>query len=370
MNRNTWLALIVVILSCTNCNKSDKSPLSDFLGKKENKISGKEIRLVSDAILFKPFDFKIYDSLAVFNDNTGEAGFTIVNLNTGSLLKKFAFSGSDSSDFNINALSMTPDISSNKDFYITQKNMPFKIVRYNWDSILDVNSYKPNPFYYSKDFVFREAFLLNDTLIFGNFLYSKFDNKAVGIVNLSSGKLMTGIDVLNITGGLSKQTHEDSSYYKYLNVIMEDHIGYRPGSRYEFATFSLGGAIIRIFNVDKYLKFKKTYEKIYYLPKFSIAQSYKYSFPDRDPDCKNGFGSIAVTRDKIYALYNGLTLDNKYENEWYSNILLVFDWNGNPLEKIILDKKCARITIDNNNEKLLYGLFGTNNTQVVKYELH
>lgn len=369
MNRNTWLPCIVVILFFTNCNKSDKNPLSDFLGKKENKISGKEIKLVNDTILFKPFDFKIYDSLAVFNDNTGEAGFTIVNLKTGSLLKKFAFAGSSSSHFDIIALSMTPDINNNRFFCVTQKNVPFKIVRYNWDSILGINSYKPNPFYYAKDFVFKESFLLNDSLLFGNFLFSKFDNKVVGVVNLLSGKLTTGIDVLNITGS-SKQTQEDSSYYKWLNVIMDDHLRYRPGSSYEFASFSLSGAIIRIFNVDKDLRFKKTYEKVYYLPKFTLVQSAKSLFPDRDPDCKSGFGSITVTRDKIYALYNGLTLDNKHENEWYSDIVLVFDWNGNPLEKIKLDKKCARITIDTNNEKLLYGMFGTNNARVVKYELH
>ena len=73
---------------------------------------------------------------------------------------------------------------------------------------------------------------------------------------------------------------------------------------------------------------------------------------------------MTVTKDKIYTLFNGsdkgdINCDN----------VLVYDWDGNPMQKIILDRKCIGIAIDEDNPKILYGLYGSTNMRLVKYKL-
>jgi len=363
--KKIFAPVIGVCILFAGCNifgdNDDINPETEFKNKQIYTIRSEEIKLAGDSILFKPFDFQIYDTLAVINDNTGEAGYSIINLKTGKLLKKFAFSGSGSSDFDINSVSMNASVDKKSTFSVVQVNSPCKVFVYKWDSLLTTAVYKPNPFYYPKHFGFLNTFLLNDSTLFGRISFSKFDNKMFGALNMSSNKLLTGIDAPN--------PGDDTTYSKWLKIVMDDKVKYRPGSAYEFASFSYNGATVQIFKLDQDHNFQLEFQKIYYLPLFHIIKSPNYTKPTMDPGTKSGFGSIAVTKDKIYALYNGPSLDNE-RNDPASNTILVYDWTGKPVEKIKLDRHCGRIAIDENNPGLLYGLCGEMNTHIVRYKIN
>jgi len=364
------LAIISLLFFTISC-KNEKSPLDEFANVKTLDLSGNEVHLNSDTILSLPYAFRVFDSLALFTDNVGKTGCTIVNLKTGKLLKRFAFAGDKSSEFNLSAISINSAINNKSVFTVLQLNEPYKIFRYNLDSLLHNAVYKPEPFYYFKDFGYTNSFLLNDSTLFGQLSFSKFDNKMFGITNISSNKLITGIDVPKIDDKSLRNYYEDSLYYNLMKGLLDVKVRVRPGSNFEFASFSRMGAIIQIFDIDKDYNFKVKYEKAYYLPSFTIMRLPGLNKPKFLPGSKYAFMDITVTKEKIYALFNGPDLTNFRE---FCDDVLVYDWGGKPLEKIKLDKKCRSISIDENNPKILYGLYGSpdgNSTSIhiVKYKL-
>lgn len=367
---NRWLITsLCASLLLQNCKPKKSNPLQFFNNKEESHLSGEEIHLENDTILFMPYDFKVVDSFLVFNDNTGDAGYSVVNANNGRLIKKFAFAGIDSSEFNINGLSMTKAAGNQSLFTITQFNPPNKIAQFNWDSLLSNKEYKPTSFYYPNKFGFGSAILLNDSILLGRFNYSTFDNKMFGVVNLSSAKLTTGIEVPGVNDNSNNRRLEDSAYFKWMNKVLEDNFVYRPGSRYEFASFSFQGAVMQIFTVDSTYNLKLEYEKNFYLPSFYILDNGSVKRAKTDPESLNGFASVAATKDNIYALFNGPLLNGDEPNDDSTDIVLVYDWDGNPIKKIMLDRKCSRISIDENKPELLYVLYGGRNGQIAKYRL-
>lgn len=346
-----------VLLGCAN---NYNNPLNDFSKDNEIVLVGEEIRFQSDTILFRPRKFEVYDTLAIFNDNTGEAGFSIVNLKDGRLVEKFGFAGNGESEMNINAVSMENGVANNDSvFSITQVNSPHKIFRYNWDSLLNKSEYRPKPIFYSTKITFSNTYFLNDSILFGKFLTSNMDNKTFGVLNLYTNKLTTGIEVPGNENNKT-QSEKDSLYFKYLNMRMDNRVAYRPGSFHEFACFSGKGAVIQIISVDKNYRLKKKYQKVYYLPTFNLLVGPNSKKIVAGKDSKKGFRNIAVSDKNIFALYSGPLLNDSDENFNISDIVLVYDWEGNPVNRIKLDRKVNTIAIDRENFTHLYGMMDSN----------
>ena len=365
-----YTPLLIICLFYMACKSNLENPLEAFTDFQEVSIPGEKIRFSSDTILFKPYNFAIADTIAVFNDNTGEAGYTLINLRTGEFIKKLAFSGTDSSQFDINGLDINKLANTPSKFTITQINTPNKVVVYSWDSLLSMPGYRPKPFYYPEGFGFRNSILLNDSILFGRFFFSQFDNKMFGVVNTKANRLITGVEVPGVNDNSVSRKYEDSAYFKWMNQMLNDAFIYRPNSKYEFANFSFRGAVIQIFNVDSNYQFHMKYEKIYHLPTFHLVDNGQVLKPKVDPDLtKHGFSSIAATHDNIYALFNGPLLNGSEENESVSDLILVYDWNGKPIGKIKLDQKCRRIYIDTDNPSILYASYGDSNAELMKYKL-
>lgn len=62
-----------------------------------------------------------------------------------------------------------------------------------------------------------------------------------------------------------------------------------------------------------------------------------------------GYIDVSATSDGVYALYS----DGKaYESGRRSNVVLAFDWEGNPVKKYILDTDVYYITVDEEHKKI------------------
>ncbi len=72
------------------------------------------------------------------------------------------------------------------------------------------------------------------------------------------------------------------------------------------------------------------------------------------PKCIKSALCTYVTEKYIYILYSGMTMDDPMHN--YSNIVHVYDWQGNPQKKYILDKHLTCIGIDE-HDQFLYGVY-------------
>ncbi len=70
---------------------------------------------------------------------------------------------------------------------------------------------------------------------------------------------------------------------------------------------------------------------------------------DPTEDTQIGYIHLSATDKNVYALYT----DKKvYESPRKSNVVLVFDWEGNPVKKYVLDKDAHYIAVDDEQKSL------------------
>lgn len=103
-----------------------------------------------------------------------------------------------------------------------------------------------------------------------------------------------------------------------------------------------GGAIERVKTVR--LHYPKV--KIAEVPSSRVAYT---------PDNRFGFMDVAVTGDRVYALYSGKTYRVDRGRAFECQTLLVYDWEGNLVRSLLLDVALQGITYDG-EEGAVYGI--------------
>lgn len=78
-----------------------------------------------------------------------------------------------------------------------------------------------------------------------------------------------------------------------------------------------------------------------------------------------GFTDVAVSQERVYALYSGRSIEKDGDNATLGDMLLIYDWNGNMLNSIQLDVSMSHIAYDK-TEKALYGLVDNWDAQLIK----
>jgi hypothetical protein len=76
----------------------------------------------------------------------------------------------------------------------------------------------------------------------------------------------------------------------------------------------------------------------------------KINYMKKTKETKKAFVSGAVTNDYIYLLYSG---NNREDKNWsYGKQVYVYDWDGNPIQKINLDRYVYAICITSDNKTI------------------
>lgn len=81
-----------------------------------------------------------------------------------------------------------------------------------------------------------------------------------------------------------------------------------------------------------------------------------------------GFMDIAVTPERVYALYSGKTYTGNRQGAFESNRLLAYDWEGNLVRSLDFDVALTGITYDA-EEGMLYGITANNGVSLVELRL-
>ena len=93
----------------------------------------------------------------------------------------------------------------------------------------------------------------------------------------------------------------------------------------------------------------------WHAPKVQIKERRKWPLVAYSRDNKFGFTDVAVTNERIDALYSGRTY-REYQNKFQRcRTLLELDWEGNVLRSFALDTEVTHISYDT-QEKALYGI--------------
>lgn len=71
---------------------------------------------------------------------------------------------------------------------------------------------------------------------------------------------------------------------------------------------------------------------------------------DRGPEVQHCFISASVSKNYIYVLFSGKR--DKEENAFFGKEVFIYDWNGKPIKKIILDREVMTISVSPDDKKL------------------
>ena len=192
------------------------------------------------------------------------------------------------------------------------------------------------------DASFSRIIMLNDStfvgvgLYLGEYLYVMFNNRGE-IIDYSIKVFNFGDDNYNI-------------FHRYLSN--QGYIGKHPLEN-KFVYALTNSSNIDFMNVvdDKFDLVKSIHAGDPQLIPGSIELM---NFVTPKDNSIIGFIDLSVTRNYVYALYVDKTyLDsNDQMNKQCSNIVLVFDWNGNPVKRYNLDSEAYYIGVNELNNKL------------------
>ena len=113
----------------------------------------------------------------------------------------------------------------------------------------------------------------------------------------------------------------------------------------------------------------KAYKQLkYYAPNFK-----KYQIQGQDniafsKDNKIGFCSVACDNTYVYALYSGRTFNEYGMLSHHCENLLVYDWEGNPIKRYLLDIPLYSMQYDEKN-RVIYGIAYNPEGVLVEYQL-
>ncbi|TKC12413.1 hypothetical protein FA048_01995 [Pedobacter polaris] len=364
------LLLVSLVIIGNGCDPSrdEEDPLNDFITLPKKSLVGTDIILKSDSVLYDPRTIHVFDSLAICYDNNGYTAFSIVNLNNGSLVRRFAQTGSGENQYNINSLGLNRIIKDQQHFTVYEASTPHRFFKFDLDSLIKDSHYAPRLIsVLPTEFTFIDPILQSDSIITGNISFSQLDSKVIGRYNVINKKLITGIDLAKSQNDIFKEYY-DIDNIGWTKSVLGGKLAAHPKGR-EIANFSARGAMYQIFNIKENNP-KLIKEKLYYLPRFKILDLGHGTMKSKfTPTNRYGFNNITVTNDFIFALFNGKLTETSEANSLSSNIILVYDWNGNPVRKIILDKDCYQIAIDPQNANILYALTAFKNVGIRKFTL-
>lgn len=357
---------IILLLLFFGCQRQNSSTiLEDFKNVNTEYVQSLDIELQNDTVLWNPLDITVFDSLAIFYDETKSTCFTIINLKNGQLIKRFGFSGRGPGEMDISAVYLRRSQQKNI-FILYEANAPYRLFKYYLDSLLINEVYKPVAYYIlPSNCYFNDANLINDSIVIGS--YGGYNNAIYGILNCKNQLFKIRNKIIFPTDNLE---YSVSDYTHWLLNVLNGKSVLNP-SKNKICYFSYKGLLIDIssFNLYNY-NLSSIYTKNDYFPAFKIDNRAYTQSPILTSDCRMGFNDVAATKSKILALYNGQQIVKGKNQFLFSNTILVYDWFGNPIKIIKLDKSYSHISMDPENPNVMYGLHAYDSVYISKFYLN
>ncbi|WP_298512202.1 BF3164 family lipoprotein [uncultured Kordia sp.] len=339
------LFLIITFVSCTQTETSWYKKVNLTPAKKIKKVNNWTL---SDS-LFNPFklkkegqniyinDLKSKKVIVVFDENSNYKGnIGIKGKGPGELLAPFG-----SLDFHDNKLWVF-DSSQNK------------YLGFHKDSVSS-NDYKPTDhelFLESKSFFYELGWLDSETIVGLDF--SEIDNR-LSIYNTNTKQTTT-------TGTLPPLPKSEVPIAVHKQSLMAT-LKVKPDNS-KIALANLYCDLIEIYNQDgsDYMKIKTDLD---FLPKYELSNNGSRVVMGQAGDTKFGYIDLSVSDNKIYALYSGKTRDDSPFP--FGTEIHVFDWEGNLVNVLEIEKKSTAIEVDTNDKNLFVIEYG--NANIVQYKL-
>lgn len=337
---NKYISLIIITIYMNNCSLKEQNTIFQHT----QKVSTIEAFNSMDLLIGDTHQFTIKDDYVFIYSPLDTTSHLIININKGNSFRAFSLGQGPGEILNPSAL---VDFSNNEnqkeiELYDIATN---KIVSYNWKSILSGTC--PN---YNSSFVLEES---ND-----------LTQKPIYVQRLNDSLLITqGLYTDAIFRIYNINTHKSKSqtasfYDKKLTIDDVIDLGnifdISPNRKYIARATQMGGTI------EGYKVQNDSIIKLFSHLQFSAETS---------PPSKNrryGYISTCISNNKIFGLYSENEIGEK-EDAFSSKEIHIFDFEGNPIECLLLDSPLCAIEWCE-SKKCLYGISKVPEIHLVKIE--
>ncbi|MDD4032271.1 MAG: BF3164 family lipoprotein [Bacteroidales bacterium] len=337
------IAIFFLLVSCDHYN-SEKEFNNTYL------IKGKDLNISNK--IKRPISFKIIDNYLIFKDNQKGKELTIFDLNDFSKQYYLGKTGEGPGEI-INA---GPLSSGKHSFYLFDYGKRI-LSKFLTDS-LDREDYKGEEIFKNNEYTYTDVALINDTCYLAVGVFPDFRFRLID----SHGNVFLKDIEYPIENTEKKLFHIRGM--AYLSIIRA-----HP-KQPRFAAADRYGGSLSVYNIDfQSFSISKINGFDLFFPQF---ETYNYNgTPNFKPNesTRWGYLSLSVTDERIYALYSGKN-QKKGISYQQGNIIHVFNWEGNPLYRLTLDKEVRHIDVDS-SRKTLYALYENNigDFEVAQYAL-
>ncbi len=329
----TLTTVLVCTISLSGC-KNTKSPQTLF--EKEVQVNYGDLG-INDHLIFKPYCMTVIDSFLIYSDNYGKKAFSAVNIQSGQLIR-FGASGKEPGLFTRGDKINTIGNSSNLGVVLSSRQS-ISIARL--DSFLVKSDYKP---FITTNLKQDSSNILNMGII-NDSLYLVAGNikgKRFGLIDGKSGLVSSDINFPSEDEKTLENNHPELAYQLDMTVKPDK-------SKFAFITYQSGN--LSIFNIENN-NFKLSKELKYYNPDYKWAYQGGFISAIKNPKTKTGYLSIDCSDKYIYTLYS----DSPVKKTMFTaDLVLVYDWEGNPVKKIHLNKRVKYICVDK-DDKTIYAI--------------
>lgn len=298
----------------------------------------RQFQKIDNGFLFGPGALQMMDSFLIIEckTNINDNSIHVFNKISGKYITSFGTIGSGPGELSDPVSRVTID-AKKRNIYICDLSKN-KLVTFNLDKIIN----NKNNFYEETE-LYPE--LKNNVAFFSitnnNFLaaYTAFENNSHRFVK---GNLNDTISTYNQYIRLSEPEgyeHVEKSYFSYKSSIAVNP----EGTKFVSATKS--GLILETFDISGN-KIKPIAVKRFYEPVYEVSnRESKYPFIIKNKNAVEGTMGLRATNKYIYNLLNE-TSDPNIRNE-----IAVFDWEGNPVKKYVLDCNILSLSVDEKENK-------------------
>ncbi len=291
-----------------------------------------------------PYYLEVVDSaLIIFEDDSREATIgTILNVTTGEVVNNFIKKGQGENELENSVFASLHK--ENQEIILSCYSQPsMKMIRYDLSSFSGGN--------------YDEVILSSHNFeVEGALRVVPYDSQFIAIGIFDSLFAVIGSDQIKYQESLPFQNRFKDGGLKNLSFAYQFLLCQNPyGSK--LATASRNAGVFEIFEIDEDNRIWVISSHLFYPPKFldigveNVVYDLQYN-----PDSKIGFLDMKATNDFIFLLYSEKTR-NKIDGLglYYSNIILKYDWHGNPVCRYKLDHEVNTIAVDD-GAGLLYGI--------------
>jgi len=345
MKKNYILSFLLLLI--LNCEKEKNENIAIFFNKTDTFFLNSEsvfIRFNEDTQLNNVAEMIYIDSLLIIYDYNINYKMKVADLRKKTIYN-FGKKGRGPKELKSPYMKYSIDHASNK-MYVS--DLPDYCV-YSIDSLRQGNM----------DMIFRFDIKSDSISFFSSVFCSDYIiggaiRKRFGLYNIKEGKSILKYDFEKKQGALTSQAN-------FYNHPFKNKVAY-------FQLFSEVMGILTINNNDININ-----EKVWWKNNDKEINDNNRTFIEPSKDRRNCFINASVSNKYLYSLYSGKPLGSSIEtlNESLSSdIIYVFDWEGNPIKKLKLDRKIQSLAIDNQDEILYATSLENDESIIIKFKIN